>query len=613
MTVETAEVARAFGAYLDKQGWNDRSKSLLGRLFAIYAEKPFTWQERKYLDNEVVRRAEVFRDVVASRPEDARPWLARGQWLAWLGRWDESLAAYERYLTTLASPQDAHFEHAGVLMMARGDAAYRTVAADLGGRFGSPGSPFARSVLARVGAMASGAPNDPARLVRWAEPLVAESPKSGWPRHVLGLAYLRAGRYDEAVRQFERSTNEDPTWHGGAPILNWLGLALAHHHLGHTAEARRSFDAARDWLEQKDREFADKTTHPLPPLAVSDWIEATILRRESETLLGQRRLGDLELIDRTATAGDVLRLPLGVVELRHDLPRNSPPGLLRLQVPFRTKSPMADGKIERDEYGPPLAIDFSDDKNPGRDVVYAPNPAKSGDDLSAELYLAYTRDDLFVAVKVRDDVLIDNPDLSPSLNDAVELFIDGDRLDGDLNSRENVGSPEGFQAGTSATGRKYGTGIGTSDRDFVVKTSSFRGGYIVEFRIPLANIDVDDGAEVTPPGPGSTLRFNLAIVDNDEQVSRQQRYAVLWSEDRTKSPFMAGEGSWSVDLHLARPVKYELAAGPEGAAIDPETGVLTWNTPKELRTEKVTVRARDVEKPELMAEASFLIITRAPR
>ena len=67
------------------------------------------------------------------------------------------------------------------------------------------------------------------------------------------------------------------------------------------------------------------------------------------------------------------------------------------------------------------------------------------------------------------------------------------------------------------------------------------------------------------------------------------------------------------DLHLARPVKYELVAGPEGAAVDPETGVLTWNTPKEPRTEKVTVRVRDAEKPELTAEASFTIATTAPR
>jgi hypothetical protein len=186
-------------------------------------------------------------------------------------------------------------------------------------------------------------------------------------------------------------------------------------------------------------------------------------------------------------------------------------------------------------------------------------------------------------------------------------------LGGDLQPSENAGSREGFQAAAGAKGRKYAAGIGTSDQDYVVKTSTFHGGYIVEFRIPLSTIDVDDGAEVTPPGPGSTLRFNLAIVDNDAPVNGQQRYCVLWSEDRTRSPYLDGDGAWPVDLHLARPVKYELVAGPKGAALEPETGVLTWNTPKEPRTETITVRAVDAEKPALTAEASFTITTTAAR
>ena len=99
--------------------------------------------------------------------------------------------------------------------------------------------------------------------------------------------------------------------------------------------------------------------------------------------------------------------------------------------------------------------------------------------------------------------------------------------------------------------------------------------------------------------------------DNDERADFQQRYCVLWSEDRTRSPFLDGDGAWPVDLHLARPVKYELVAGPKGASLDPETGVLTWNTPKEPRTETITVRAVDGEKPSLTAEASFTITTTA--
>jgi formylglycine-generating enzyme required for sulfatase activity/serine/threonine protein kinase len=319
--------------------------------------------------------------------------------------------------------------------------------------------------------------------------------------------------------------------------------------------------------------------------------------------LGVERVATFALSDRTATAGQTLRLPLGPVELRRDPPPAGVAASFRIAAPFRTKSPIADGAISPDEYGPPLAIDFTDDKNPGLDVFLAPNPAKSAKDLSADLYLAYTRDALFVAVKVWDDVVIDRPDAGLPANDGIELFLDGDRFGGDL----KPGSREGFQAASTARGRKYATGVGTSDQDYSVKTSTFEGGYIVEFRIPLATIDVVDGAEVSPPGPGSTLRFNLAIIDNDKPVDTQERYCVLWSEDRTRPPLVEGDGAWPVDLHLNRPVKYDLVAGPKGAAIDPETGLFTWNAPKEPRTEKVTIRVRDAAQPEINAEASFTI------
>src|SRR5262249_33089159 len=154
--------------------------------------------------------------------------------------------------------------------------------------------------------------------------------------------------------------------------------------------------------------------------------------------------GETVLIDRTVPGGQALCFPLGVVELRRDPPRNGPPGAFRVAAPYRTKSPVADGAIGPDEYGPPLAIDFTEDRNPGRDVAHAPNPARDPNDLSAQLYLAYTRADLFVAVRVRDDVLIDRPEYpNPSRSDAVELFLDGDRLAGDLKPNQRQGSREG--------------------------------------------------------------------------------------------------------------------------------------------------------------------------
>jgi tetratricopeptide (TPR) repeat protein len=100
-----------------------------------------------------------------------------------------------------------------------------------------------------------------------AETAVRQAPKEAWRLYVLGLAYDRAGRYDDAIRVLMQSIEADPRWH--ATALNWPVLAMAHLRLGHAAEARR-------WLERAER--ADLGS-------ISTWwdrAEFEILRREAE-------------------------------------------------------------------------------------------------------------------------------------------------------------------------------------------------------------------------------------------------------------------------------------------------------------------------------------------
>ena len=408
LTADFEEVARAFGAHVDQKGWNDQAAARLERLYAMVPDRHGAWDNAaEPLAAQVARRDVVFRRVVASRPKDSLLWAERGRYLAWLGKWDEALAAYNRMIHDHPHPEDAFVEYASILLLKEDVAAYRTWSVKLAERFERTEGPFVGSMLARACGLTPDALPDPARLVPWAERAVAKDPAAPRSLHDLGMAHLRSGHPEKALKQFQASIDA-----GDDGVRNWYGLALAHWRLDQFAEAGRWSEKAEDWMKAKESEFADRTTHPTPPLYVPDWLEALVLRREAESLVSQRRLGDLMLMDRSVPAGKKLRLPLGVVELRHDPPRNSPAGSFRIQVPFRTRAPVADGRIEAHEYGPPLAIDFTDDKNPGRDIFYAPNPARSPSDLSAELYLAYTRDDLFVAVKVRDDVLIDDPPLS---------------------------------------------------------------------------------------------------------------------------------------------------------------------------------------------------------
>ena len=309
---------------------------------------------------QVARRDVVFRRVIASRPKDSLLWAERGRYLAWLGKWDEALAAYDRMIHDHPDPEDAFVEYASILLLKGDVPAYRKWCVKLAERFGQTEGPFAGSMLSRVCGLTPDALTDPARLVLWAEWAIAKKPSSPRYLHDLGMAHLRSGHPEKALKPFQASIDA-----GEDGVRNWYGLALAHCALDHFVEAGRWSEKAEGWMEAKESEFADRTTHPTPPIYVPDWLEALLLRREAESLLGKRRLGDVVLMDRTAPSGQVLRLPLGLVELRHDSPRNGAAGSFRVVAPFRTRSPVADGTIGPDEYGPPAGDRLHRRRQPG--------------------------------------------------------------------------------------------------------------------------------------------------------------------------------------------------------------------------------------------------------
>jgi hypothetical protein len=72
--------------------------------------------------------------------------------------------------------------------------------------------------------------------------------------------------------------------------LNAYGLALAHHRLGHTDEARRWLDRAESWLNRLDRAYAAEAPgilsgQPQVPVSFEFWVYAQVLRREAAGLI----------------------------------------------------------------------------------------------------------------------------------------------------------------------------------------------------------------------------------------------------------------------------------------------------------------------------------------
>ena len=188
---------------------------------------------------------------------------------------EDTLAAYDRVIHDESVSEAAGVEYACLLLLNEKAPAYRSWCER---RSGSTGPDSAGVMLARAGALVPGTFADPSRLVRWAEPAVAKGPHSSTSLHVLGLAELRAGRSDRALRQFRESIRN-----GGDAIPNWYGLALALA-AGRATKARGWLAKADDWMDRTTATFADKAAHPKPPVPIADWLKAQVLQREARSL-----------------------------------------------------------------------------------------------------------------------------------------------------------------------------------------------------------------------------------------------------------------------------------------------------------------------------------------
>jgi tetratricopeptide (TPR) repeat protein len=103
-------------------------------------------------------------------------------------------------------------------------------------------------------------------------------------QHALGLAYYRAGRFEAAIEQLQKSVKGN--WKN--PAANWLVLAMAHHRLGHANEARTWFEKAKHRIDFPDREVPGEPRTVPQSIALYDVQACMVLRREAEVLLGIR-------------------------------------------------------------------------------------------------------------------------------------------------------------------------------------------------------------------------------------------------------------------------------------------------------------------------------------
>jgi serine/threonine protein kinase/tetratricopeptide (TPR) repeat protein len=162
-----------------------------------------------------------------------------------LKKWRQ--VAADAVLRTKAEPGNPHLWYCeAAARLGMGDVPrYRSVRTGLLAQFEDTKEPWVASHLCTVCAAVPAEPKEAEAMLRLAELGVKGS--SGSLR-VRGAINYRAGKYEAAVADFERS----------APIVprrawDWLFLAMAHHKLGHTEQAKDFLNRAEKWIERAER------------------------------------------------------------------------------------------------------------------------------------------------------------------------------------------------------------------------------------------------------------------------------------------------------------------------------------------------------------------------
>jgi hypothetical protein len=114
------------------------------------------------------------------------------------------------------------------------------------------------------------------RVLRWAEAAVRLAPENGTYSKTLGVALYRIGRHKEALEALARATALNTAKGGGPSPTELAFLAMAHHRLGHAAEARAGLAALR--------------TRMRDPEAAKD-VESRAFLHEAEALIDPKPIG----------------------------------------------------------------------------------------------------------------------------------------------------------------------------------------------------------------------------------------------------------------------------------------------------------------------------------
>jgi tetratricopeptide (TPR) repeat protein len=218
---------------------------------------------------------EALRRVVEQRPDSRPLWIELARDQALRMQWQSAAEIYAR-VADAQSVTPEHYEMACVLLLSGDDKGYWRLCRRLDEQFGETEDAELRGLLAVTWALGASSGIDPERTAAWAEEEFARS-KSKFSLRPLATAKLRAGRFEEAIADFETCIADY-----SAPDNNQaFPLAMAHQALGNVEKARQWFELGTHALEEaRPRNPQARTSWSL-----RHWLEINVWQRAAKAAL----------------------------------------------------------------------------------------------------------------------------------------------------------------------------------------------------------------------------------------------------------------------------------------------------------------------------------------
>jgi tetratricopeptide (TPR) repeat protein len=233
----------------------------------------------------------AYTKAIEIRPDHASALVDRGNLHAQLGLWDLAAADYAGEFRLREPDTSARWFHLALLSVHLGDQeGYHQVCRRMHARLGgTPNRAFACELI-RSGVLAPDPGVDCAGLVELAELVAVNDPQLWYHHYLLGIAQYRAGQHEHAIRHLRDSIALFPAY----PDLPNPILAMAHHRLGQTAQAREALEAAARTLDRWTRERYEKQAvdwlhhrgaTAIWPVTWWDYLECQHYYREAKLLI----------------------------------------------------------------------------------------------------------------------------------------------------------------------------------------------------------------------------------------------------------------------------------------------------------------------------------------